>query len=279
MSASEIIYLGPLGTFSYEIAKKRFGQNRHKFISRESVGEVCKCVAARSSRKGIVPIDNSSGGTIYQSVDALLNEKLLLKIEEEITLDVKLAFIGRKGDKIDKIYTHFAPGKHCKAWIDKNYPHAEIIDTNSTATAAEQASHTAHAAAISNKIAARLYNMEILKYPIPTPIGTNVTHFFVISRHAERADRIDKTSLAVHLLNKPGSLYGFLQPLAAARINLSRIVSRPIEGKPREFAFFIDVDENIYKPTLSKALHEASKHAANVRILGSYPCFRSYKSS
>jgi chorismate mutase / prephenate dehydratase len=279
MSVSEIIYLGPMGTFSYEVATKRFGQRGHKFISRDSVGEVCKYVAAKPSRKGIVPIDNSSGGTIYESVDALLDARLRLEIEEEITLDVKLAFVGRKRDKIEKIYTHFAPGKHCKPWIEKNYPDADVIDTDSTTAAAEQAARTPHAAAICNRIAARIYKLDVLEYPIPTTIGTNVTHFFVVSRHAERMDRIYKTSLAVHLLNTPGSLYGFLQPLAASKINLSRIVSRPIEGKPREFAFFIDVDESIYKPTLSKALHEAKKHAANVRILGSYPCFRSYRSS
>jgi len=279
MSASEIVYLGPAGTFSNEIARKRYAYNGRTFVSRDSVSEVCTYVAAKSSRKGIIPIDNSSGGTIYESVDALLNQKLSLEIEEEISLDVKLAFLGRKGASIEKIYTHFAPKRHCKEWIEKNYPHAILIETSSTAQAAAEAARVDHAAAISNKMAARIYGMDVLEYPIPTSIDANMTHFFVVSKHSERAKRIAKTSLAVYLLNKPGSLYDFLRPLADARINLSRIVSRPIEGKPREFAFFIDIDESIYRPTLSNALREASKHAATVRILGSYPCFRSYKSA
>lgn len=279
MPVPEIVYLGPEGTFTHEIARKRYGRDGYKLVGRSTVSDVCACVAANSSRKGIVPIDNSSGGTIYESVDALLNERLALHVEEEISLDVKLAFVGRKNEKVERIYTHFAPKKHCREWIEKHHPQADVIETSSTAEAAEKAIREPHSAAISNRIAARLYGLQILKYPIPTSIPANVTHFFVVTKRSEKMDRIGKTSLAVRLLNRPGSLYGFLQPLADAKINLSRIVSRPIEGKPREFAFLIDVDESIYRPVLAKPLREAKKHAANVRVIGSYPCFRVYKSA
>lgn len=278
MSVSEIVYLGPPGTYAHEVARKRYGRNGYKLIDRETVSEVCKRVASSSSRKGIIPIENSSGGTIYSSVDALLNKKLSLQIEEELALNVKLALLGRSGEKIETIYTHFAPKRYCMEWLKKKYPQADLIETSSTGAAAREASRVHCAGAIGSKAAAAIYNMEVLEYPIPSSVKINVTHFFVITKRCSLLPRISKTSLGVHLRNKPGSLYDFLRPLADVKINLSRIVSRPIEGRPREFAFFIDVDESIYKPKLAKALKEAEKHTTELRVLGSYPCFRLYKS-
>lgn len=279
MSACEIVYLGPPGTFTFEVARKRFGRSGHKFVSEETVGGVCRHVAAKRASKGIVPIDNSSGGTIYPSVDALLDEGLGLNIEEELSLDVKLALLGKRGATIRKIYTHFAPKAHCKEWLDATYPNAELIETSSTSAAAREASRDVNSAAISNRAAAAVYHLDVLKHPIPTSIEVNVTHFFVITRGRTKQPRASKTSLAVWLKNSPGSLCGFLKPLSDARINLSRIISRPIEGKPREFAFLIDVDQSIGRRSLANALDDAKKHAVRLRILGSYPCFRTYASA
>lgn len=278
MPNCEIAYLGPKGTFAYEIARKRYGREGHRLVSQESITKVCSYVAKRPSRMGIVPIDNSSAGTIYSTVDALLDEAVPLEIQEEISMDVQLALMGRRGEKIEKIYTHFAPIKHCRKWLHKRYPSAELIETGSTAIAARQAAKTKNAAAIANRLSARIYGMDVLWHPIPIRMK-NETHFFVISRRAQKLPRISKTSLVVYLKNEAGSLYGFLRPMADAGINLSRIVSRPIEGKPREFAFLIDVDESIHRDKLSSALKVAGRNAKRVRILGSYPCFRSYRST
>ncbi|MBN2301671.1 MAG: ACT domain-containing protein [Lentisphaerae bacterium] len=276
MSKLEIAYLGPKGTFAYELARKRYGHVEHTMVSQETINDVFAYVTKRSSRIGVVPIDNSSGGTVYPTVDALLNESEQLEIQEEISIDVRLALLGRRGEKIDNIYTHFAPIKHCQKWLQKYYPSAQVIETGSTAIAAREASKIRNAAAIANRVCAGIYNMDILRHPIPIRMK-NMTHFFVIARHhTQRLQKISKTSLAVRLKNRTGSLYEFLRPMADAKINLSRIISRPIEGKPREFAFLIDVDENIHKHKLSNALKEAARHAQRIKVLGSYPCFRMY---
>jgi len=106
MPASEIVYLGPPGTFAHKIARKRYRAGGHKFISRETVRAVCEYVAANSRRVGVIPIDNSTSGTIYPSVDALLDEDLSLQIQEEISVQVELALLGRKGEHIDRIKLH-----------------------------------------------------------------------------------------------------------------------------------------------------------------------------
>jgi len=279
MAVCEIVYLGPPGTFAWEVAKKRYGGHGNEFVGEETVAAVCRRVSKKRNSKGIVPIDNSSGGTIYPSVDALLDERLGLHIEEELSIDVKLAFLGKKGRVIQRIYTHFAPKRHCSKWLSKHYPKAELIETSSTAAAAREAAHDSSAAAISNRAAASVYGLDVLTHPIPTSITTNVTHFFVVSAGCHQQPRACKTSLAVRLKNRPGSLCDFLRPLSDVKINLSRIISRPIEGKPREFAFLIDVDMSAENPVLADAMAKSKKYASLMRILGSYPCSRNYASA
>lgn len=279
MSNKEIIYLGPAGTFAYEVAKKRYGYNGHRLVSEENIGELCRYVARKESSRGVVPIENSSGGHIYPVVDALLDDALNLHIEEEISYDISLALLAKRRDTIERIYTHFAPKRHCQQWIKKSYPNAEVIEVGSTAYAAREASLVPHSAAISNRIAAKIYHLDVITYPIPTSIAKNVTQFFVLRKSDAIHKGADKTTLAVRLKNNPGSLCGFLQPLSSAKINLSRIISRPIEGKPKEFAFLIDVDDDIRGKTLANSLLIAKKYAANIRILGSYQSHRSYCSA
>jgi chorismate mutase/prephenate dehydratase len=270
MSNRETVYLGPAGTFAYEVAKKRYGHNGCRLVSKENIEGVCKYVARRKSSRGIVPIENSSGGYIYSVVDALLDDRLDLHIEEELSIDVKLALLARQGDTIERIYTHFVPKHHCRDWLQKHHPTAKIIEVGSTACAAREASSDHHSAALSNRIAAKIYHLDVITYPIPSSIAVNVTQFFVLRKSEMIQKGANKTTLAVKLTNHPGSLYDFLKPFADAKINLSRIISRPIEGKPKEAAFLIDIDEDILRDKLANSLLIAKKHAENVRVLGSY---------
>lgn len=279
MSSTEVVYLGPPGTFAHEVAKKRYGRSSCDLVSRESVAEVCERVSRKSSAKGIVPIENSSGGWIYGSVDALIGPSSKLLIEEELSIDVRLALLGRRGEKIETIFTHFAPKQHCRTWLKKHYRNAEVVEVSSTAVAAKEASHSLHSAAISNRMAAPIYGMDVLAHPIPTALSENVTYFFVISRKPETSKKPAKTSLSVRLKNDPGSLCEFLTPMRQRGINLSRIISRPIEGLPKEAAFFIDLDGGIDSVAVQQALAEAKEHTLLLRVLGSYPRHRAYKSS
>lgn len=278
MSKSEIVYLGPKGTYAHEVAEKRYHATSN-LRGCESIQEICQEVSEASVLRGIVPIVNSSGGMIYETVDGLLDTKLSLCIEEEIAINVRLALLGRKGEDIRTIFSHFAPFKHCGTWLRSEYPKANWVEVASTGVAAREAAGNANSAAICNKRAADIYGLEVLRYPLPGQADTNVTHFFVIGKKCHILPKSHKTSVAVQLPNRSGSLCDFLKPLAEAKINLSRLISRPIPGKPSECAFFMDIDESILKPKLKKALEKLEDEVISMRVVGSYPSFRLYNAS
>lgn len=275
---SKIIYLGPEGTYAHEVAQKRY-HDTSKLRGCESIQEICREVSTMPNSRGVVPIVNSSGGTIYETVDGLLDTKLSLYIEEEIAINVRLALLGRKDEEIRTIYSHFAPFKHCGSWLRTEYPKAKWVEVASTGIAAREAAGNANSAAICNKRAADIYGLEVLRYPLPGLSDSNVTQFFIIGKKCNVLPKSDKTSVAVQLPNRPGSLCDFLKPLADAKINLSRLISRPIPGKPSECAFFMDIDESIHKPQLRKVLEKLEEDSINMRVVGSYPSFRLYNAS
>ncbi|MDO9542251.1 MAG: prephenate dehydratase domain-containing protein [Kiritimatiellia bacterium] len=278
MSTSEIMYLGPEGTYAHEVAQKRY-HDTGRLLGCESIHEICQKVGTTSISRGVVPIVNSSGGMIYETVDGLLDNKLSLYIEEEIAINVRLALLGRKGEEIRTIFSHFAPLKHCGVWLRTEYPKAKLVEVASTAIAAREAAGNANSAAICNKRASEIYGVEVLRYPLPGLSESNVTHFFIISKKCKILPRSDKTSVAVQLTNSPGSLCNFLEPFAKAKINLSRLISRPIPGKPDECAFFMDIDESIRKPQLKKVLGKLEEDTITMRVVGSYPSFKLYNAS
>lgn len=278
MSISAIIYLGPEGTYAHAVAQKRY-HDAGKLRGCESIQEICRKVSTMPTLRGVVPIVNSSGGMIYETVDGLLDAKLSLCIEEEIALNVRLALLGRKGEEIRTIYSHFAPFKHCGVWLRTEYPKAKWVEVASTGVAAREAAGNANSAAICNKRASAIYGLEVLRHPLPGLSESNVTHFFIIGKECKILPKSDKTSVAVQLPNRPGSLCDFLEPLAKAEINLSRLISRPIPGKPNECAFFMDIDESIHKRQLRKVLEKLEEDSIAMRVVGSYPSFRLYNAS
>ena len=121
MSRQSVAFLGPTGTYSHLVAEKVFGR---KIDPRPlpTIMDVCSYVARSRDRVGVVPIENSSGGAIYETVDILLAGKPRIHILEEVSLEVNLALLGKEGDRIGVLYSHFAPLEHCASWIRKNLP-------------------------------------------------------------------------------------------------------------------------------------------------------------
>jgi len=276
MTASEIAYLGPEGTYSHLVAEKRFGKG-HKMVPLPTIHDVCAYVARRSTRRGIIPIENSSGGAIYETVDILLAGKPRIRIAEELTLDVKLALLGREGEPVRALYSHFAPLEHCAAWIGEHLPDVSKQVVDSTAAAARAALTTPGGAALGSRRLARIYGLNILEYPVQADIP-NLTAFLAIGETAESVRGRAKTTLSVKLPNEPGSLCTFLDTFRTENVNLSRLISRPIRGCPREYAFLVDIDGARDVPRVRRALAAARKVSVEVRVVGSYPLRRPYSS-
>ncbi|MCX7591863.1 MAG: ACT domain-containing protein [Kiritimatiellae bacterium] len=275
MQIGEVAFLGPLGTFSHLVAEAYYGR-RKRMVPLPTILDVCAFVSKSGSRRGVIPIENSSGGEIYETVDILLANRPRIHIEAELSLEVQLALLGHKGWKIKTLYSHFAPLEHCASWLKRHLPHVQRHVVASTAADALQAMGDLNAAALGNRKLAEIYRLDILAYPIQADVK-NLTIFLAISGRRPAPRRVDKTTLAVRLPNRPGALCTFLEAFRNAGVNLSRIISRPIRGSPRQYAFLVDVDGSPLQPATARALADAKRAADELRIVGYYPCYKPYR--
>lgn len=275
MKNCTIAFLGPDGTYSHLVAKKRFAQC--KMLPQEGILDVCNYVVNHPNAIGIVPIENSSGGAISETVDVLLDDTQTVFIQEEIALDVQLALLGHKDTLIKRLYSHYVPLEHCAPWIAKHLPRVEKHECESTAAAAARAAGDPDGAALCSRFLAKRFQLHNRVFPVESNTP-NITTFIVIGAKPERLPRIRKTTLSLRLPNTPGSLYRFLGTLQDEGINLSRLVSRPIRGKVQEYAFLVDLDADAESDPVKRALKAARVEATSLQICGTFPAHRTYRS-
>jgi prephenate dehydratase len=273
-----VAYLGPLGTFSHLVARKRF-RSDERLIACPSIGAIFQFLLADPTALAVVPVENSSGGTIYDTVDLLIENAGALFVTEEIALDVRIALLGRNGTPVRRIFSHFVQLQHHRDWLRTHYPEAKVEAVSSTAVAAERAAAIKGGAALSAPGAADLYGLDVLARP-SLDGKVNVTHFLVLSHrerppaHPEKA----RTALAVSFGNECGSLYRFLEPFAKARVNINRIISRPYPGHADRAVFFMEIDGAPGVPAYDGVIQRARKRSLTFAEFGSYPCERRFKS-
>ena len=271
-----VAFLGPEGTFANLVAQKRFGEDA-KLIPALTIADVFESVIQHRASLGIVPIENSSGGTIWETVDRLVDVGNQLKVQEALSLNVRLALLGKDKKNIRVVYSHFAPLQHCEKWLQKKFPGVEMVEQSSTVTAIQKAASTPSAAAIGNRGAAKRYGLKVLEFPIQQDIK-NVTQFFILGRHHSRLEGSSKTTIVFTLPNTPGSLYDFLTPLKEEGVNLTRILSRPIVGRPNAYVFLADIAGTQRQSKVKTALDKAGRLAATIKNIGSYPVRKTYES-
>lgn len=271
-----IACLGPEGSFSHLITQMRFPGVAVSL--RDNVGDVFDFLASNPDALGIVPIENSSGGFIIDTVDRLVDARCTLRIVEELTLDVKLALLGRAGEKIVSIHSHAMPFYHGDDWLKANYPDVKRVVEPSTAKAAEKAAATPGVAAIGPRQNAERHALQILHFPIAGEVP-NITQFYLIG-HAANTPSLEhnRTALVVELPDRPGSLCRFLTPLSDGGINMKRLESRPIRGQPNKYRFYIEIEGSEADSRVQKALEQTKADGATIRSVGSYSAERRFES-
>lgn len=271
-----IACLGPEGSFSHLITQMRFPGAAVSL--RDNVGDVFDFLAANPDALGIVPIENSSGGFIIDTVDRLVDVRCTLRIVEELTLDVKLALLGREGEKIVSIHSHAMPFYHGDDWLKTNYPDVKRVVEPSTAKAAEKAAITSGAAAIGPRQNAERHALQVLHFPIAGEVP-NITQFYLIGHTANTPSlEHNRTALVVELPDRPGSLCRFLTPLSDGGINMKRLESRPIRGQPNKYRFYIEIEGSEADPRVKQALEQTKADGATIRSVGSYSAGRRFES-
>jgi len=211
-------------------------------------------------------------------VDRLVDERCGLHILEELTLDVKLALLGRHCSDIKTIHSHAMPFFHCDEWLKSNYPEAKRIVEASTAKAAEKAASQEGAAAIGPRQNAQRHGLDILHFPIAGEVP-NITQFFLLGHQENTASTANnRTALVVELPDRAGSLCRFLTPLSDSAINMKRLESRPIRGQPNKYRFYIEIEGSPADAPVQAALDQTRADGAVIRSVGSYPAGRRFES-
>ncbi len=268
----KVTFLGPEGTFSQQAVLKHFGHSV-RALPLAAIGEVFEEVQAGHADFGVVPIENSTEGTVNNTLDMFLTSPL--KICGEVELRINQHLMGRMHglEKIVRVCSHQQSLAQCRQWLDEYLPNAERIPVSSNAEAARRARDEDGTAAIAGQAAAEVYGLNVL-VPEIEDAPDNTTRFLVIGRKLFSASGNDKTTLLVSAgdTQSPGALHRLLGPLAQHGISMTRIESRPSRRRKWDYVFFIDVVGHADQHPLSTALEELKKQSSLFRVLGSYPC-------
>ncbi|XHR27778.1 MAG: prephenate dehydratase [Chthoniobacteraceae bacterium] len=264
-----IAYFGPAGTYTNEAARNKFGASV-EYSAQANITEVFAAVARGTADYGVVPIENSTEGAVTHTLDEFMSSDL--QICSEILLKVEQNLLARcPRSEIRKIYSHPQSLGQCRRWLQTNFPTAEVLVASSNTRAAQHAAEEPNTAAIAGKLAAELYQLDILEASIQDS-AFNTTRFLVIGPQPCPPSGQDKTSLLFSVpAEKSGTLISALEPLQQLGISMSKIESRPSKRKAWEYFFFVDIEGHAQDPRVSEALAEMEKRCTWLKILGSYP--------
>jgi chorismate mutase / prephenate dehydratase len=267
----KVAFLGPEGTFTQAAVLNHFGHSV-RGLPLTTIDEVFHEVEAASADFGVVPIENSTEGTVNHTLDRFLNSPLT--ICGEVELRIHHFIMGKMGSlgRIVRICSHPQALAQCRVWLDEHLPNVERVAVSSNAEGARRARDEQGTAAIAGETAAEVYGLKILAAEIEDR-PDNTTRFFVLGRKLFTPSGDDRTTLLVSIshTDAPGALQRLLQPLADHRVSMTRIESRPSHKKKWDYVFFIDIEGHADDKHVATALAELKKRASLFRILGSYP--------
>lgn len=268
----KIAFQGEPGAYSEQAVFDYFGAVAT--LPCESFDVVFEAVARGACDGGLIPIENSLAGSIYQNYDLLLRHDL--HITGEYLLRVRHCLIALPGvNKADikKVISHPQALGQCAAYLRGLGVKTEsAYDTAGSAKILKE-SGVRDTAAIASRRAAEIYEMQLLEEGIEDN-AENFTRFLVISRTAVEPQGEAKTSIVFTLKNRPGALFKALSVFALRDIDLTKIESRPLQGKPWEYLFYIDFIGSAHEEKGRKALDQLDEYALMLRVLGSYPRHR-----
>jgi chorismate mutase/prephenate dehydratase len=267
----KVAFLGPEGTFSQQAALKHFGHSV-RALPLAAISEIFEEVQAGHADFGVAPIENSTEGTVNNTLDMFLTSPLKICGEVELRIHQHLMGAMHGLEKIVRVCSHQQSLAQCRQWLDEHLPGVERAPASSNAEAARRARDEDGTAAIAGSAAAEVYGLNII-VPDIEDAPDNTTRFLVIGRKLFSASGQDKTTLLVSAgdTQSPGALHRLLEPLARNGISMTRIESRPSRRRKWDYVFFIDVVGHADEAPLRHALEDLKKHTSLFRVLGSYP--------
>jgi prephenate dehydratase len=262
---------GIAGSFHEDAAKKYFGNEKIEIIECRSFQNVCELIDADNVDIAVMAIENSIAGSLLQNYSLIRNYHLRIIGEIYIHIQMNLMVLpGVKQKDIKEIYSHPVSFLQCNEYLEKYFPGIERKELGDNAKVAKIINDEKinYAAAISNLRSAELYGLQIIDKGIET-IKKNYTRFWILSKHANSTVGANKASICFEVGHFYGALAHVLNIFAEYKINLNKIQSVPILGKPNEYTIHVDIeweDSGNY----DKAIHQVLKSTSSLSILGEY---------
>ena len=269
MSAARrtIAFQGEPGAYS-EAAALVWGGPDTQTLPSKAFDDVFEAVADGRADCGIVPLENSIGGTIHRNYDLLLEHDLPITGEVEIPVAHCLqALPGTRIEDVKVVYSHPQALAQCEKYLKGLGVTVEAVYDTAGGAKLVAERHLAGAAALASRRAAAVYGLEVLQEAVQD-FESNLTRFAVIG--GPPAADPNKTTLVCALNSTPGALYNALGVFAQRNINLSKLESRPLRGRPREYVFYIEIDAGRDEPACTAALAHLATLAQWTRVLGTY---------
>jgi chorismate mutase/prephenate dehydratase len=263
-----IAYLGPEGSFSHNAAILKFGQSVD-YEATTDTRAIFEEVSKGHSDFGIVPIENSAGGGVRESLDAFIDTDVMVCAEANMAIHHNL-MANCPMSQVQKIYSQPEIFAQCRNWLAGACKEAQIIPLASSSRAAQLAAAEPHAAAIASTIAAEIYGLKILCENIED-VSSNITRFLIIAREDTKPTGDDKTIILFSTAHRTGALVDVLNVFKDYGLNMTNIGSRPNKKREWEYYFFVDFLGHRQDENVKKALEEAKKHCLQLSVLGSFP--------
>jgi prephenate dehydratase len=270
--AKRIAYLGPKGTYTEEAATRY--DPAASLVSCSTITASAQAVVSREADEAVLPIENSLGGAVAETLDLLIHQSEL-QIRGEIVLPIHHCIMAKHDTNpadVTVVYSHTQSLAQCRGYLAKNYPNARLVASlsNSAAVGEMQTSEDT-AAAIAGRRAAELYKANILDLDIEDN-PSNATRFIVMAHTDSQPTGTDKTSLCFDFdSDAPGTLVIALGEFSNRGINLNKIESRPTRMGLGRYIFLVDINGHRQDAKVADALDALRGLASMLKVLGSYP--------
>ncbi|NQU74719.1 MAG: prephenate dehydratase [Planctomycetes bacterium] len=263
-----VAFLGPEGSFSHLAAMRKFGASV-EYLPMADIRAVFTEVRGGHVDLGMVPIENSVGGGVIDTLDAFLDANV--RVVAEVLVEVHHNLLAKyPQDEISMIASKPEVFAQCRNWLSGQFHKVDLVPTASTAKAAEMAAKQHGLAAIGSILASELYGLNVIFAGIEDN-PANVTRFFVIGTEPTPPTGSDKTALMFVTGHKPGALVEVLEVLRKHKVNMTNIATRPSKRGDWEYTFFVDCEGHCETGSLPQAIADARQHCLQFNVLGSFP--------
>jgi len=263
----KVAYLGPEGTFTHAAARRKFGESV-RYVAAATLDEVFSEVERGRADYGIVPVENSTGGGIHETLTRFLSSPL--KVCAEVLLEIHHALMAKcRTEDVRKVYSRGEVLGQAGRWLQQHMPGVALSEVASTSVAAEKAAAEPNAAAVGSASLAPVHGLRVLADRIED-YAHNATRFFVLSAHMSEPTGDDKTAVLCSVRDKVGALHDLLAPFKEHGINMTKIESFPSPNAPWQYYFFVDFLGHPEREDTHRALQDMEAECVSFKVLGAF---------